>query len=191
MVANIYIKSVCFIRNGFKFIFPKDQYYEIDNKKHKTMIFLIYSAGLRISELINMRKEDILVDRKMVFVKGGKGKMDRYTILAESALELMNDYIKEYKPEKYLFEGQYGGKYSSTSLRKILHRAKTKAGVTTPGSVHTLRHSFATHLFENGTDLRYIQELLGHSSSKTTEIYTHVSTLNISQITSPGDMINL
>ncbi|MBL7105162.1 MAG: tyrosine-type recombinase/integrase [Bacteroidales bacterium] len=155
------------------------------------MIFLIYSAGLRISELINMRKEDILVDRKMVFVKGGKGKMDRYTILAESALELMNDYIKEYKPEKYLFEGQYGGKYSSTSLRKILHRAKTKAGVTTPGSVHTLRHSFATHLFENGTDLRYIQELLGHSSSKTTEIYTHVSTLNISQITSPGDMINL
>ncbi|MBL7104110.1 MAG: tyrosine-type recombinase/integrase [Bacteroidales bacterium] len=91
----------------------------------------------------------------------------------------------------YLFEGQYGGKYSTTSLRKILHRAKRKAGVTTLGSVHTLRHSFATHLLENGTDLRYIQELLGHNSSKTTEIYTHVSNLNISKIKSPGDMIDL
>jgi site-specific recombinase XerD len=126
----------------------------------------------------------------MVFVKGGKRKKDRYTILAESALELINDYIKDYKPEKYLFEGQYGGKYSTTSLRKILHRAKTKAGVATPGSVHTLRHSFATHLPENETDLRYIQELPGHKNSKTTEIYTHVSTMNISQIKSPGDMIN-
>ena len=155
------------------------------------MIFLIYSAGLRVSELVSMKVEDILFDRKMVFVKGGKGMKDRYTTLAESALKMLNDYIKEYKPEKYLFEGQYGGKYSSTSLRKILHRAKQNAGVTTPGSVHTLRHSFATHLLENGTDLRYIQELLGHKNSKTTEIYTHVSTLNISQITSPGDMINL
>jgi site-specific recombinase XerD len=138
-----------------------------------------------------MRKEDILVERKMVFVKGGKGKKDRYTMLAEAALKLINEYIEEYKPEKYLFEGQYGGKYSTTSLRKILHRAKTNAGVTTHGSVHTLRHSFATHLLENGTDLRYIQELLGHNSSKTTEIYTHVSNLNISKIKSPGDMINL
>ena len=163
----------------------------ISNLKHKTMIFLIYSAGLRISELINMRKENILVDRKMVFVKGGKGMKDRYTTLAESALKLINEYIKEYKPEKYLFEGQYGGKYSTTSLRKILHRAKRNASVNTPGSVHTLRHSFATHLLENGTDLRYIQELLGHNSSKTTEIYTHVSNLNISKIKSPGDMINL
>ncbi|MCD4694738.1 MAG: tyrosine-type recombinase/integrase, partial [Bacteroidales bacterium] len=148
------------------------------------------SAGLRISELINLQKQDILVDRKMVFIKGGKGMKDRYSILADTTLSMINHYIKEYKPKKYLFEGQYGGKYSATSLRKILHRAKTKAGVTTPGSVHTLRHSFATHLLENGTDLRYIQELLGHKNSKTTEIYTHVSTLNISQITSPGDMIN-
>jgi len=163
----------------------------IENKKHKTMIFLIYSAGLRISELINLRVEDILVDRKMVFIKGGKGMKDRYSTLAEAALKMISEDIKEYKPGKYLFEGQYGGKYSTTSLRKILHRAKQNAGVTTPGSVHTLRHSFATHLLENGTDLRYIQELLGHSSTKTTEIYTHVSTLNISQIKSPGDMINL
>ncbi len=162
----------------------------IDNLKHKAMIFLIYSAGLRVSELINIQIEDILVDRKMVFVKGGKGMKDRYSTLAESALHMITEYKSGYKPVKYLFEGQYGGKYSATSLRKILHKAKRKAGVITPGSVHTLRHSFATHLLENGTDLRYIQELLGHSSSKTTEIYTHVSTLNISQIKSPGDLID-
>ncbi|MCP4551471.1 MAG: tyrosine-type recombinase/integrase [Bacteroidetes bacterium] len=94
-------------------------------------------------------------------------------------------------PKRYLFEGQWGGQYSSTSIRNILHAAKKKAGVTTLGSVHTLRHSFATHLLENGTDLRYIQELLGHNSSKTTEVYTHVSTLNISKISSPGDLLTI
>ncbi|RLD39892.1 MAG: hypothetical protein DRI86_16240 [Bacteroidetes bacterium] len=163
----------------------------IKNIKHKTMIFVIYSAGLRISELINMHNDDILLDRKMILVKGGKGRKDRYTILAESAIRLINKYKNSYNPKNYLFEGQYGGKYSATSLRNILSRAKKKAGVTTIGSIHTLRHSFATHLLENGTDLRYIQELLGHSSSKTTEIYTHVSTLNISKIISPGDLINI
>jgi site-specific recombinase XerD len=163
----------------------------IENPKHKTMIFLIYSAGLRVSELINMRVEDILVDRKMVFVRRSKGRKDRYTILADSALSMLTKYFIKSKPAKYLIEGQYGGKYSSTSIRNILNAAKRKAKITTPGSVHTLRHSFATHLLENGTDLRYIQELLGHKSSKTTEIYTHVSTLNISQIISPGDLINL
>ncbi|MCD4697941.1 MAG: tyrosine-type recombinase/integrase [Bacteroidales bacterium] len=163
----------------------------ITNHKQKTMIFLIYSAGLRVSELVSMKVEDILFDRRMVSVRNSKGRKDRYSTLADSALSMLSDYIKKYKPEKYLFEGQYGGKYSSTSIRNILHRAKEKACVKTPGSVHTLRHSFATHLLENGTDLRYIQELLGHKSSKTTEIYTHVSTLNISQIKSPGDLINL
>lgn len=162
----------------------------IDNIKHKTMILLIYSAGLRVSELINMRVEDILVDRKMIFVRQSKGRKDRYTTLAGSAMDLLTAYMIACKPQKYLIEGQYGGKYSVTSIRNILSRAKKKSGVTTPGSVHTLRHSFATHLLENGTDLRYIQELLGHNSSKTTEIYTHVSTLNISKITSPGDLIN-
>ena len=163
----------------------------IKNPKHKTLIFLIYSAGLRVSELLNMRVEDILVDRRMVFIRRSKGRKDRYTTLAESALSMITEYMIKNKPNKYLFEGQYGGQYSSTSIRNILHRAKSKANVTTVGSVHTLRHSFATHLLENGTDLRYIQELLGHSSSRTTEIYTHVSTLNISKITSPGDLIDL
>ena len=162
----------------------------ISNPKHKTILFLIYSAGLRVSELINMRVEDILVDRKMVFIRKSKGRKDRHTTLADSALSMLTEYIIKNKPGNYLFEGQYGGRYSSTSIRNILKAAKKKAGVITPGSTHTLRHSFATHLLENGTDLRYIQELLGHSSSRTTEIYTHVSTLNISKITSPGDLIN-
>jgi len=99
--------------------------------------------------------------------------------------------LEEVTPKEYLFEGQYGGQYSTTSIRNTLHKAKDQAGITTRGSVHTLRHSFATHLLESGTDLRYIQELLGHESSKTTEIYTHVSNLNLSKITSPGDLINI
>jgi site-specific recombinase XerD len=163
----------------------------IKNPKHKAMIFLIYSAGLRVSELLNMQVADILFDRKMVFIRKSKGRKDRYTTLAERAFGLLKEYIQNAKPTKYLFEGQYGERYSSTSVRNILAQAKKQAGVNTPGAVHTLRHSFATHLLENGTDLRYIQELLGHQSSKTTEIYTHVSTLNISQITSPGDLINI
>jgi len=163
----------------------------IDNEKHKLMIFIIYSAGLRISELLNLLVVDVLVDRKMVLVRKSKGRKDRYTILADTALKMILSYIDKESPKKYLFEGQFGGRYSDTSVRKILNRAKEKAGVETRGSLHTLRHSFATHLLESGTDLRYIQELLGHSSSKTTEIYTHVSTLNIAQIKSPGDMINL
>ncbi len=163
----------------------------IKNKKHKTMLFLIYSAGLRVSEVLNMRIEDIKFDRQMILIRKSKGRKDRYSTLAVAALDMLTEYIQDYKPENYLFEGQFGGQYSSTSLRNILHAAKKRAGVKTQGSVHTLRHSFATHLLENGTDLRYIQELLGHSSSKTTEVYTHVSTLNISKITSPGDLIKL
>ncbi len=163
----------------------------IENLKHRTMIFLIYSAGLRVSELINLRNEDILEDRRLIFVRKAKGRKDRYTILAATALEWIREYREAYKPKNYLFEGSYRGPYSATSLRKILHRAKDKAGVKTAGSLHTLRHSFATHLLENGTDLRYIQELLGHASPKTTEIYTHVSNLNLSKIISPGDNLQI
>lgn len=163
----------------------------VDNLKHRTILLLIYSAGLRVSELLNMRVEDIMVERKMVFVRRAKGRKDRYSTLADATINMITEYMIRYKPQNYLFEGLYGGQYSSTSIRNILHGAKEKAGIKTPGSVHTLRHSFATHLLENGTDLRYIQELLGHRSSKTTEIYTHVSTLNISKITSPGDLLNL
>ena len=163
----------------------------IENLKHRMMIFLIYSAGLRLSEMINIKVDDVLEDRKMIFIKGGKGRKDRYTILSNTALEMLHQYKEMYQPDRYLFEGQYGGPYSPTSVRKVLAHAKVKAGVTKQGAVHTLRHSFATHLLENGTDLRYIQELLGHQSPKTTEIYTHVTTINISKITSPGDLIDL
>lgn len=163
----------------------------IENEKHRLIILVIYSAGLRLSELLNLKVSDILFDRKMIVVRGGKGRKDRYTTVGETTLKRLKEYIDEEKPENYLFEGQFGGKYSSTSVRNILHRAKRKAEVKTKGSVHSLRHSFATHLLENGTDLRIIQELLGHNSSKTTEIYTHVSTLNISRITSPGDLLGL
>lgn len=163
----------------------------IPNLKHKAIIMLIYSSGLRVSEAVEFRIEDILFDRKMVFVRKSKGRKDRYSILADSAIKLLTAYINEENPTTYLFEGQYGGKYSTESIRKVLHAAKERASVKTRGSVHALRHSFATHLLENGTDLRYIQELLGHRSSKTTEIYTRVSTLNLSKITSPGDLIKI
>jgi len=163
----------------------------IENPKHKAILFLIYSAGLRISEALKIRKEDLLRDRKLLFVRKSKGRKDRYTKLADNALLLIDKHFKENSPKEYLFEGQYGGQYSTTSIRNVLKKAKRLAGVTTRGSVHTLRHSFATHLLESGTDLRYIQELPGHESSKTTEIYTHVSNLNLSKITSPGDLINI
>jgi len=161
----------------------------IANLKHKLIIFLIYSSGLRIGEVINLRVEDVLFDRKLIHVRKSKGRKDRYTTLADNAINMLNIYLADENPKGYLFEGQNRAKYSDSSIRAILKTAKRKAGVKTTGSVHTLRHSFATHLLENGTDLRYIQELLGHSSSKTTEIYTHVSNLNLSQITSPGDFI--
>ncbi len=161
------------------------------NLKHKTILFVIYSGGLRISEALNLKVSDILSDRKLIFIKDAKGDKDRYTILAQQALILLRKYYKEYKPKTWLFEGQYGGKYSSASIRNILKRAKQKAGIKKVGSVHNLRHSYATHLLENGTDLRFIQELLGHNSSKTTEIYTHVSKTNLAKIKSPGDLLNL
>jgi len=161
----------------------------IANLKHKLIIFLIYSSGLRIGEVINLRVEDVLFDRKLIHVRKSKGRKDRYTTLADNAINMLNIYLADENPKGYLFEGQNRAKYSDSSIRAILKTAKRKAGVKTTGSVYTLRHSFATHLLENGTDLRYIQELLGHSSSKTKEIYTHVSNLNLSQITRTGDFI--
>ena len=145
----------------------------IQNLKHKTILMLIYSGGLRIGESIRLRKEDIHFDRKSIFIKGGKGKKDRYTILSDKMIVLLRNYLTAYKPDYWLFEGQSGGQYSTRSIQKVFRRAVAKSSVNPYSTVHTLRHSFATHLLERGTDLRYIQELLGHSSSETTEIYTH------------------
>lgn len=163
----------------------------VENRKHKTILFLIYSAGLRISEAINIRREDVLFDRKLVRVCKAKGRKDRFTLLSDKAAQMISQYIEKEKPINYLFEGQYGDAYSGTSIRNVYNRAVRKAGLPKKGGPHVLRHSFATHLLEQGVDLRYIQVLLGHNSSKTTEIYTHVSTRNLTNIKSPGDFINI
>ena len=158
-----------------------------DNMKHKCILMLIYSAGLRRSELINLKILDIDSERMVINIKGAKGKKDRISLLSDNLLQLLRKYYKKYIPKVYLFEGQSGGKYSPTSVANILKKASLKAGIKKKVTPHMLRHSFATHLLEQGTDLRYIQELLGHNSSKTTEIYTHVSKRAIDKIKNPID----
>jgi integrase/recombinase XerD len=157
------------------------------NLKHKALLALIYSSGLRISEAINMKITDIDSQRMLIHVKNAKGQKDRYTLLSIKILELLKEYYKIYKPKTYLFEGQFGGQYSSRSAQTVLQLSAKKAGITKQISLHTLRHSFATHLLESGTDLRYIQDLLGHSSPKTTMIYTHVSSTLLKNIINPFD----
>ena len=152
------------------------------------MLSLIYSCGLRRSELINLKIHDINSDRNIVIIKQSKGKKDRIAPLSTGVLIMLREYYVTYKPLTYLFEGRENGtKYDERSLAEVLKQALEKAKIKKPVSLHWLRHSYATHLLESGTDLRYIQELLGHNSSKTTEIYTHVSTKNIQQIKSPFD----
>ncbi|TAH20445.1 MAG: recombinase XerD [Cytophagales bacterium] len=162
-----------------------------ENLKHKAILTVIYSAGLRIGELISLKIKDIDSERKQIRVEQGKGKKDRYTLLSSKTLELLRTYFKEYKPKEYLFEGQEGGHYSTRSVQTFFQEICKKAGIKKKVSVHTLRHSFATHLLENGTDLRYIQALLGHESSKTTEVYTHITTKGFDQIKSPLDGLDI
>lgn len=164
----------------------------VDNIKHKAILMLVYSAGLRVGEVVKLKPADIDSKRMLVFIKGAKGRKDRYTMLSETALKILREYWQQYKSGKWLFEGVRDGRYLSTrTVEKILEHACEKANIRKEISVHTLRHSFATHLLEGGTDLRYIQELLGHKDSKTTEIYTHVSTKSIGKIKSPLDTLNL
>jgi integrase/recombinase XerD len=158
------------------------------NIKHKMMLSLIYSCGLRCGELLALQPVHIDSKRNLVLLKNAKGKKDRIAPLSPKILEMLREYYTVFKPSNYLFEGVIPGEpYSEKSLQSVLKQALKKVGITKPVSLHWLRHSFATHLLESGTDLRYIQELLGHSSSKTTEIYTHVSTKSIQQIKSPFD----
>jgi integrase/recombinase XerD len=159
------------------------------NIKHKAILSVIYGCGLRISECINLKNQDIDSSNMRVWVRNAKGKKDRITLLSPSLLELLRDYYRVYKPKQWLFEGVGDKQYSPSSIRQVFNRSKKKAGVNIPATVHTLRHSFATHLLDCGTNLRYIQKLLGHSSSKTTEIYTHVSTTNLTNIKSPFEML--
>jgi integrase/recombinase XerD len=158
------------------------------NIKHKTMLSLIYSCGLRRSELLNLKPADIDSKRGIVIIRQSKGKKDRIAPLSPKILDMLREYYIGFKPKTWLFEGQNENtKYDERSLSNVLKQALTKSRINKPVSLHWLRHSYATHLLESGTDLRYIQELLGHSSSKTTEIYTHVSTKSIQQIKSPFD----
>ncbi|QBO57056.1 Tyrosine recombinase XerD [Chryseobacterium salivictor] len=158
------------------------------NIKHKIMLCLIYSCGLRRSELLHLKPQDIDSKRNVVLIRQSKGKKDRITPLSGKILDLLREYYKEFRPKTWLFEGQTVGEpYNQQSLQSVLKLALKKAQITKPVTLHWLRHSYATHLLEGGTDLRYIQELLGHNSSKTTEIYMHVSTKSLQQIKSPFD----
>lgn len=174
----------------------------VTNPKHRMVLMITYSSGLRIGEVTRLRPEDIDPARRMIHIRGGKGKKDRYTMLSEKVMNELANYLPLYRPMKYLFEGDSNGKpYSQSSIQHIFRKAVHNAEIAKPVTVHTLRHSFATHLLvplygipkngKQGVDLRYIQELLGHSSSKTTEIYTHVSTKNIGSIRSPLDNFEL
>jgi Site-specific recombinase XerD len=163
----------------------------LDNEKHKTILFLVYSSGLRVGEVVRLKFEDIDSKRMLIHVVQGKGKKDRYTLLSLIALQQLRRYYSLYKPEKWLFPGQNKKEFlSERTVERIFEKACLIAKIDKNVSVHSLRHSFATHLLEGGTDLRFIQELLGHSSSKTTEIYTHVTNKSISKIQSPLDKLS-
>jgi site-specific recombinase XerD len=162
----------------------------VTNEKHKTILFMVYSAGLRVGEVVRLKVGDIDSSRMLIRVRQGKGMKDRYTMLSEIALTQLRKYYQLYKPETWLFTGfKNEGHLTERTVQRVFEEARDKAGVSKDATVHTLRHSFATHLLESGTDLRYIQELLGHSSSKTTEIYTHVTEKSIVKIQSPLDKL--
>lgn len=163
----------------------------VENIKHKSILMTIYSAGIRLNELLSLQVEDVDFDRNLIIVKQGKGRKDRQSVLSKSLKGILFKYLDKYRPSKYLFEGQSGGKYSASSVQAIMKRAVKKTGIKKHATVHTLRHSFATHLLENGTDIRFIQELLGHKRLETTQIYTHISKVAFERIKSPLDRLKL
>lgn len=159
------------------------------NIKHLAMISTIYSCGLRLSELINLKIKDIDSSSMTVTIRQSKGNRDRVVILSEKLLVTLREYVVKYKPQDYLFEGQSGGKYSERSVQQVIKQILAKAKINIDGSVHTLRHSYATHLIEHGTDIRFVKELLGHKSIKTTMIYTHLTDASKRKIKSPLDFL--
>jgi integrase/recombinase XerD len=160
----------------------------LTNMKHRMMLSLIYACGLRRGELLSLKPNHIDSKRHLLLIINGKGRKDRVVPISDKLIELLRDYYRYYRPKIWLFEGQYpGDPYSEKSIQSVLKLALQKARITKPVTLHWLRHSYATHLLESGTDLRYIQELLGHRSSKTTEIYTHVTEKSLQKIRSPFD----
>ncbi|WP_052339900.1 tyrosine-type recombinase/integrase [Gorillibacterium massiliense] len=161
------------------------------NIKHKTLLFLAYSSGLRVSEVVRLRLQDFDHERKTLWVRQGKGRKDRLTLLSQTAFEVVQSYLQQQALTTWLFPGQIEGRHlSERSAQKVFEQALANSGVHKKVSIHALRHSFATHLLEGGIDIRYIQELLGHKSSRTTEIYTHVSVKDVRRIKSPLDQID-
>lgn len=161
------------------------------NQKHKTMLLLAYGCGLRRSEIRNLQITHIDADRGLMLIQKAKGKKDRYVPISKKLIETVRIYYKNYKPRHFLFEPENGNIYNPETIYKIFKRSLIASGIEKKAGIHSLRHSYATHLLENGTDLRYIQEILGHKSSKTTEIYTHVSNKNLSNINSPADDLDI
>ena len=162
-----------------------------ENLKHKTMLCLAYAGGLRVSEIVALKIKDIDSARMVINIRQGKGKKDRIVMLSDKLLALLRTYYLEYKPKTWMFEGQGNKQYAIRSVQKVLERVKEKAGVKKEGSIHALRHSFATHLMEGGTDIMSIKELLGHDSLRTTSRYTHVSKKHIANIQSPLDKLDI
>jgi len=151
---------------------------------------MIYSAGLRLSEVVRLKVSDIDSQRMMIRVQQGKGQKDRYTLLAQRTLEVLRDYWKEYRPSGWLFPGKTAAEpLSVSSVQKVFEKVLLRAGVKKQASVHTLRHSFATHLLEAGTDLYHIQRLLGHTTPNTTAVYLHVSRKDLGGLISPIDLL--
>lgn len=159
------------------------------NLKHNTMLRLCYGMGLRVSELVGLKVQDIDSGTMQVHIRRAKGKKDRYVTLPTSILEQLRAYVKEYRPKEYLFEGQLGGAYTTRSAQAVFKQAMQKAGIQKDIGIHGLRHSYATHLLEAGTDIGFIQKLLGHEDIRTTLLYTQVTDRNLKQIKSPLDSL--
>jgi integrase/recombinase XerD len=203
---KFFLEKVCGMLEGnFMFVRPKKEHklpnvlgpkevirilFAVENRKHRALLFLVYSSGLRVGEVVRLRLNDLDLERRTLHVRQGKGNKDRMTVLSQSAIEVVQQYIDQTKPENWLFPGQYPNKHlSERTVQKVFEAAVKTAKVKKDVSVHSLRHSFATHLLEDGIDIRYIQELLGHQSTRTTEIYTHVAVKDIRRISSPLDRL--
>ncbi|MBW7888995.1 MAG: tyrosine-type recombinase/integrase [Bacteroidetes bacterium] len=167
----------------------KKMFDSTENIKHNLMLKLCYGMGLRVSEIVNLKIRDIDSRNMQVLIERGKGKKDRYVNLPESVLSQLRAYYKDYRPKEYLFEGQYGGRYSVRSAQQVFKNALKKAKINKEVGIHSLRHSYATHLLEAGTDISYIQKLLGHNNIKTTLLYTQVGNKDLKKIKSPLDAI--
>ncbi|MEM9983061.1 MAG: site-specific tyrosine recombinase/integron integrase [Bacteroidota bacterium] len=159
------------------------------NLKHLCILKLLYGGGLRLSEVLHLRLTDINSQEMLIHIRNAKGQKDRNVMLSDSLLADLRNYFKAYRPKYYLFEGQKKAQYSAKSIQNITKNVAKKVGIKKHVTPHVLRHSFATHLIENGTDIRYVQELLGHESIKTTQLYTHITDLTKSKIKSPLDTL--